>query len=145
MSKETEQVNSRGLEWLINEQQKATELAAYLQGLIDHKRGTPQVHYPNGGRRKAWTNEDRENLIRLVDLGHTAREISDKMGRPYNTVYDKVNRYKRTGSILRGGPEAHDLCPECGINQKLLASKKCGNCYNKNAKNAPKSWPLLDE
>jgi hypothetical protein len=139
MSEETQQVNSRGLEWLINEQKKATELAAYLQGLIDDQRGTPRANYPDGSRRKSWTNEDRENLIRLVDLGHTAREISNMIGRPYNTVSDKVNRYKRTGSILRGGPEAYELCPTCGINQKLLTSKKCVNCYNENAKNAPKS------
>lgn len=126
------------LEWLMNEHRKATELAAYLQGLIDEQRGTPRTHYPNGGRRKPWTNEDRENLVRLTEIGYSTREISHKMGRPYSTVSDKVNRYKRTGSVLRGGPEAHDLCPKCGCNEKLRTSKQCGNCHNKNAKNAPK-------
>ena len=127
------------LEWLMNQHRKATELAAYLQELIDKERLPPRTHYPNGGRRKPWTTEDRENLVRLTEAGYSAREISDRMGRPYSTVSDKVNRYKRTGSDLRGGPEAHDLCPKCGINQKLRTSKQCGSCatdeYSKNTKN----------
>ena len=97
------------LEWLIHAQEEAMDLAVYLQKLIEMEREQLKFHsysiesaesvYRDGTKRRNWTHEDRQELIRLYEEGKSRNEIAKIMCRPFATVNVFCTRYKQTGKL----------------------------------------------
>ena len=54
----------------------------------------PVVNDVSSGAK--WTEKETATLMLLVDEGLPAKDIAEKLGRNYNSVYKKINRLERT-------------------------------------------------
>jgi GcrA cell cycle regulator len=50
----------------------------------------------------AWTDENRQTLIRLWNEGHNATEIAKELGMNRGMVLSQVRRLRKRGHVLRG-------------------------------------------
>ena len=109
-----------------------------IQAVLDGQEVNPTPAQEGRKRYTTWTKAEEESLIKMVKVGFTPKEASQKLGRSSQGTIQKADKLGHPFKVRRGpkGKCAGGVC---------TVSKETGNPSFKVALQQPVSVPGLDE